>query len=150
MSLTGNATTREDYIRHRLSLGQGEIANINDLNEELLRFNATNDAQLHIMMKAGEKVGTTDYVIAVREPQQYLFGIVADNAGNKSSGLYRGGFFWQDRNLTGNRDALFLSTMASQGARSPSPRATRHRSTMRAARLGSTTARTACTSRTVP
>lgn len=118
VSLTGNATTREDYIRHRLSLGQGEIANINDLNEELLRFNATNDAQLHIMMKAGEKVGTTDYVIAVREPQQYLFGIVADNAGNKSSGLYRGGFFWQDRSLTGNRDALFLSTMASQGTKS--------------------------------
>lgn len=118
VSLTDNHTTREDYVRHRLSLKKGEVANIHDLNEELLRFNATNDAQLHIVMKAGAEVGMTDYVIAVREPQLYQFGIVADNAGNKSSGLYRGGFFWQDRSLTGNRDALFLSTMASQGTKS--------------------------------
>ena len=118
VSLTDNRTTREDYVRHRLSLKKGEVANIHDLNEELLRFNATNDAQLHIVMKAGAEVGTTDYVIAVREPQLYQFGIVADNAGNKSSGLYRGGFFWQDRSLTGNRDVLFLSTMASQGTKS--------------------------------
>lgn len=118
VSLTDNHTTREDYVRHRLSLKKGEVANIHDLNEELLRFNATNDAQLHIVMKAGAEVGTTDYVIAVREPQLYQFGIVADNAGNKSSGLYRGGFFWQDRSLTGNRDVLFLSTMASQGTKS--------------------------------
>ena len=118
VSLTDNHTTREDYVRHRLSLKKGEGANIHDLNEELLRFNATNDAQLHIVMKAGAEVGMTDYVIAVREPQLYQFGIVADNAGNKSSGLYRGGFFWQDRSLTGNRDALFLSTMASQGTKS--------------------------------
>lgn len=118
VSLTDNRTTREDYVRHRLSLKKGEVANIHDLNEELLRFNATNDAQLHIVMKAGAEVGTTDYVIAVREPQLYQFGIVADNTGNKSSGLYRGGFFWQDRSLTGNRDVLFLSTMASQGTKS--------------------------------
>lgn len=118
VSLIDNHTTREDYVRHRLSLKKGEVANIHDLNEELLRFNATNDAQLHIVMKAGAEVGMTDYVIAVREPQLYQFGIVADNAGNKSSGLYRGGFFWQDRSLTGNRDALFLSTMASQGTKS--------------------------------
>lgn len=118
VSLTDNRTTREDYVRHRLSLKKGEVANIHDLNEELLRFNATNDAQLHIVMKAGAEVGTTDYVIAVREPQLYQFGIVADNASNKSSGLYRGGFFWQDRSLTGNRDVLFLSTMASQGTKS--------------------------------
>ena len=118
VSLTDNRTTREDYVRHRLSLKKGEVANIHDLNEELLRFNATNDAQLHIVMKAGAEVGTTDYVIAVREPQLYQFGIVADNAGNKSSDLYRGGFFWQDRSLTGNRDVLFLSTMASQGTKS--------------------------------
>ena len=118
VSLTDNHTTREDYVRHRLSLKKGEAANIHDLNEELLRFNATNDAQLRIVMKAGAEVGTTDYVIAVREPQLYQFGIVADNAGNKSSGLYRGGFFWQDRSLTGNRDVLFLSTMVSQGTKS--------------------------------
>lgn len=116
--LEGNDTTRPDYIRKRISLPEGGIANIRELNREILRFNATNDAQLHITLKAGTKTGTTDYIITAREPQQQVFGVVADNAGSKSSGLYRGGVFWQDRSLTRNRDTLFLSSMFSQGTKS--------------------------------
>ena len=111
VKLQGNATTNDYYIRDRVSLKEGEVANINELNRDLLRFNATNDAQLRIAMKAGTAAGTTDYVITAIEPQKEVFGIMADNAGYKTSGLYRGGVYWQDRSLTGNRDSLFLSTL---------------------------------------
>lgn len=118
VKLQGNATTKDYYIRDRVSLKEGKVANVNELNRDLLRFNATNDVQLRIAMKAGTAAGTTDYVITAVEPQKEVFGIMADNAGYKTSGLYRSGIYWQDRSLTGNRDSLFLSTLFSQGTKS--------------------------------
>lgn len=116
-AISGNETTREDYIRNRISLEQGEIANINEINKELLRFNATNDAQLRIAMQAGKEPGTTDYVISVYEPQKETFGLFSDNAGSENSGLYRGGFFWQDRSLSGVRDSLMTTASFSEGTK---------------------------------
>lgn len=118
VDVRGNRTTREDYIRDRLDLKEGETANISHINKKLLRFNATNDVQLRISMKAGEAYGTTDYVITAAEPQQYIFGLFSDNAGSKTSGLYRGGVFWQDKSLTGNRDSLMMTSVFSKGTKS--------------------------------
>ena len=118
VDVRGNRTTREDYIRDRLDLKEGETANISHINKKLLRFNATNDVQLRISMKAGEAYGTTDYVITAAEPQQYIFGLFSDNAGSKTSGLYRGGVFWQDKSLTGNRDSLMMTSVFSKGIKS--------------------------------
>ena len=117
VSLQGNETTREDYIRNRVGLKEGEIANIEKLNRDLLRFNATNDAQLRISMQAGEKPGTTDYVITAYEPQKEIFGLFSDNAGSETSGLYRGGLFWQDRSLSGVRDSLMMTSVFSEGTK---------------------------------
>mgnify|MGYP007127280919 CR=1 FL=1 len=43
-----------------------------ELNDDLLRFNATNDVQLRITMHAGAEPGTTDYVISAYEPQKII------------------------------------------------------------------------------
>ena len=118
VSVEGNRSTRESYIRRRLSLEEGAVANLNAVNRDLLRFNATNDAQLRIVMRAGTEPGTTDYLIAAYEPQKELFGLFADNAGSRNSGLYRGGLFWQGRSLTGRRDSLMMTTVFSEGTKS--------------------------------
>ena len=118
VDVQGNASTREDYIRNRVDIEEGKIANISDVNKDLLLFNATNDVQLRITMKAGETYGTTDYVITAYEPQQHVFGLFSDNAGSETSGLYRGGMFWQDKSLTGNRDSLMLTSVFSKGTKS--------------------------------
>lgn len=118
VTVQGNDSTREDYIRNRVAIEEGKITNISDVNKDLLRFNATNDAQLRIAMKAGETYGTTDYVITAYEPQQQVFGLFSDNAGSETSGLYRGGMFWQDRSLTGVRDSLMMTSVFSEGTKS--------------------------------
>lgn len=118
VAIAGNDTTREDYIRNRLSVEEGKIANISSVNEDLLRFNASNDMQLRISMKAGQEPGTTDYVITAYEPQKETFGLFSDNAGSETSGLYRGGFFWQDRSLSGVRDSLMATSVFSEGTKS--------------------------------
>lgn len=118
IEVAGNKSTNLSYIRNRLHLSQDNIENVSVLNEDLLRFNATNDAQLRISLQAGEKPGTTDYLISVFEPQQRSVTVYADNAGYESSGLYREGLFFIDRSLTGVRDTLNISTIYSKGTES--------------------------------
>ncbi len=120
VTVQGNTSTRTTYITHRLPLAKGEISNLHELNESLLRFNATNDVQLRIAMKAGSEPATTDYVITAYEPQRDIFGIFADNAGTKTSGLYREGMYWQNCSLSGNRDALMVVGTRSEGTKSVS------------------------------
>lgn len=114
----GNNSTNESYITDRIGIERGNLANINDLNEDLLLFNGSNDIQLHITMHAGKEPGTTDYVISVAEPQKSLVNIYVDNAGSESSGEWREGLFFTDRSLTGNRDSLMLSGIRSDGTKS--------------------------------
>lgn len=71
-------------------------------------------------MKAGSEPATTDYVITAYEPQRDIFGIFADNAGTKTSGLYREGMYWQNCSLSGNRDALMVVGTRSEGTKSVS------------------------------
>lgn len=115
LSMVGRNSTNESYIKDRLHIKEGDIQDMNRLNADLLRFNATNDAQLRILLKSGEKTGTTDYVIAVKEPQKQIAGVFSDNAGSDTSGLYRVGAYWQDRDVMGNRDHFFLSGVRSEG-----------------------------------
>lgn len=114
----GNNSTNESYITDRIGIERGNLANINDLNEDLLLFNGSNDIQLHITMHAGKEPGTTDYVISVAEPQKSLVNLYVDNAGSESSGEWREGLFFTDRSLTGNRDSLMLSGIRSDGTKS--------------------------------
>ena len=117
VTISGRGTTRENYIRHRVHIEPGKIQDLNKLSDDLRRFNATNDAQLQITLLAGEKPRTTDYVISVKEPQEEVTGVFVDNAGMSTSGHYRAGMYWTDRNLTGNRDHLFFSTLRSDGVK---------------------------------
>lgn len=111
-----NRYTKPSYITKRLHLPQGEIANINTLNEDLLHFNATNDVQLRVIMQPGSEPGSTEYDIQAYEPQQFNTTVFTDNAGSYNSGIYRLGTFFNVKSLTGERDALSLGVMHSKGA----------------------------------
>ncbi len=118
--VAGNKSTNQGYIIGRIRLQPGELSNINELNKDLLRFNATNDVQLRIAMHAGQESGTTDYVISAYEPKRFNVTAYADNAGSKTSGEWREGIFFTDKSFSGNRDALMLSGIFSQGTKSGS------------------------------
>lgn len=120
VELVNNKDTKSKYILNRIPLEKGKPADINKLNKDLLRFNATNDVQLRIVMKAGTKEGTTDYVIEAYEPKKHNFVLFADNAGNYSSGEVRGGLFYNLRSLSGVRDNLGIGYVFSQGTQAVS------------------------------
>lgn len=116
IEVKGNEYTRSDYITNRLHLAAGEIANIKEINKDLLLFNATNSTQLRIIMKAGEESGTTDYEIIAYEPRQYTWHLMEDNAGSYTSGEYRTGLFFNAKSLSGNCDNLGAGAVFSEGA----------------------------------
>lgn len=118
--ISGNQSTAEHYIKDRIHLEEGKIPNLKEMNADLLRFNGTNDAQARIALKPGTKEGTTDYDLVLVEPQKSIFGLIADNMGNESTGLYRGGFYWNDRSLTGVRDNFVFTNVYSRGSKSGS------------------------------
>ncbi len=117
ITIQGNEHTRETYIRDRVSLQSGAVANIQDLNKELRRFNGSNDAQMRIMMKAGEEAGTTDYEIQLIEPEKnQTISLYVDNAGYENNGRWRAGLLYNNRSLTGHRDHLNINYLHSEGS----------------------------------
>ncbi|OBW93920.1 hypothetical protein QV01_00705 [Gallibacterium genomosp. 3] len=118
IQMTGNATTRDRYILNRIHLEKDKVANLAEISDALIRFNATNDAQLGLVLKAGEETGTTDYEIRVQEPPRHTVRFFSDNAGSKNNGQYRYGMSLFNASLTGNRDSLSITLLSSQGTRS--------------------------------
>ena len=110
--------TRESYIRRAFEFEDGKVANYRDMLDDLIRFNMTNDVQLAIDLHAGKNEGTTDYDIFVQEPDERIFNLFADSSGAKSSGRYRIGIGYNERNLLGYRDRFQFFTLASRGAKS--------------------------------
>lgn len=115
--VNNNKYTKTKYITNRMHLAKGEIANIKQLNKDLLLFNATNSTQLRIMMKAGTEPGTTDYEITAYEPKRDTWTVFEDNAGSETSGEYRTGLFFNTKSLSGHCDALSLGTVISEGTK---------------------------------
>lgn len=111
VSVVGNKTTTTDYVTRRIDLPNGQVENLHHLNDKLTYFNGTNDAQVRVMLEAGQEPGTTDFVLQVYEPQQINHTIFTDNAGNYSSGMYRAGYFMNVKSMTGSRDSLTMGTI---------------------------------------
>lgn len=116
--LVGNKDTKDSYIKDRLAIKPNEISNINKLNEDLLRFNGTNDVQLRISMRAGKEPGTTEYIISAYEPKRTNFNVYVDTLGSDTTGEWREGLFYTNRSFSGHRDNLTLSTLWSKGTQS--------------------------------
>ena len=117
VSVTGNKHTKAGYITGRLGLKPGAIANTDELNRNLRWFHGTNDLQLRVVMKPGAQEGTTDYEIVAFEPQNQTVTLYMDNDGYESSGRWRQGIFYNNRSLSGQRDALRASFLRSQGTK---------------------------------
>jgi len=117
-TVQGNKSTKISYVLKRIDLVPGEVSNLRELNKSILRFNAVNDAQARIELRAGETFGTTDYLIQLIEPQHHQFSVFADNLGSESSGGYRAGLSYVNTSLLGYRDALSLTGIRTRGATS--------------------------------
>ncbi len=113
--LDGNKDTRDSYILKRISFKPGDLINIDTLEKDLFRFNASNDLRLKAELMAGESFGTTDLIVKVTEPKKTQLSLFCDNTGRGETGLYRYGLNILNRSLFGYRDSLNLVLFGADG-----------------------------------
>ena len=118
ISLRGNENTSAGYVTWRLGQTPGSLVDLEDLEQELIRFNRTTDAQLQAELKPGQAFGTTDLHLTIVEPPRHDLRVFIDNAGADSTGEWRRGITYLNRSLFGWRDDFTLSTTRSDGVES--------------------------------
>lgn len=118
VSLNGNDSTNESYIANRLRLESGDLMDMPQLEEALIRFNRTNDVQLQADLKPGEAFATTDMGLTVKEPPRQELRLTVDTLGSETTGKYRAGLAYQNRSLFGFRDDLMLARTQALGQES--------------------------------
>lgn len=116
--LEGNDSTLADYITDRIGLKPGDLVTLPALEDDLLRFNRSNDIRLNARLTPGEAFATTDLELVVTEPPRQLVRAFADNGGSRSTGQTRFGLAYFNRSVLGYRDDFSLAAMRSEGQQS--------------------------------
>jgi len=118
VTIEGNHSTREKYIRDRIPLERNKISNFKELDKSLTHFNLTNDSPIQLNMLSGKIPGTTDYVMEIYEPKRQQFLVFTDNFGQKNTGEVRLGLNYTNNSVTGNRDQLSVTGLLTEGTAS--------------------------------
>ncbi|MBO6290190.1 MAG: ShlB/FhaC/HecB family hemolysin secretion/activation protein [Alphaproteobacteria bacterium] len=120
VTIEGNRWTKKSHIKKRLDMKEGEIFNIQKLEENMLVYNRYNDnIEIKGSLAAGKKVGTTDVKIKAEEKAPYHLAAVADNAGRKTIGKNRAGLIASHDSLFGYRDRLSAGVYANRYSWTP-------------------------------
>ena len=116
INVKDNKSTNEKFVRSNIGVKSGDYLNIKEVQDNILMFNAANDIKTRIAMAPGDAFATTDLDVIVEEPERVSVSAFVDNAGQKSTGLYRAGAIASIRSLTGYRDNLNLGGVVSEGS----------------------------------
>lgn len=114
-SVVGNQQTSERYIRGGVNPPAGEVLDVPKLNQDVVRFNRTNEVQLRALLQPGTDFGLTDLQIAVTEPPVNTLQLFADNQGVQTTGRNEAGIYYKRHGLFGVDDRLTFYGVKSEG-----------------------------------
>lgn len=113
--IEGTEYTKAQYLTQRMGLKSGDLLRLDQLEQDIIRFNKTNGSQLKVVLVKGDKFGTTDVVLKVAEQPRQQGLLFSDNAGSESTGQYRLGAAWSMNSLQGGGDNLSVNTTYAKG-----------------------------------
>ena len=116
---TGLTTTKPEYVRRASGIKPGEIFRTDTLEAKLAEFNTFTDLKSRLNISPGKADGTSDLELVMQERKRFGATLLADNAGQHSTGYYRGGVFASARGLVSTaytRDVLTAGYVGSRGA----------------------------------
>ena len=115
LRIEGNASTNDDYVAERLRLKPAMLIDLARLEEDMVRFNRSNDAQMRADLQAGAEFGQTDIAVTIVEPNRDDLRLSIENSGSAGTGEMRQGISYLRRSVTGRRDDLYLATASADG-----------------------------------
>ena len=120
VTITGNRWTKSSHIKDRLDIYEGEVFNIQKLENNMLVYNRYNDnISIKGNLTPGQKNGTTDITVQADEIFPYHILAVADNAGRETIGKNRAGLIAAHDSLLGYRDKLSIGAYANRYSTTP-------------------------------
>lgn len=120
ISIENNRWTSDSYIEKRISAREGEIFQIVELEEDIVKFNKYNDGiKLKANLKKGEALETTDIVLSADEKFPFHVRGLMDNAGRKTIGELRGGLMLSADSLFKQRDRFAMGSYVSSHSVTP-------------------------------
>jgi hemolysin activation/secretion protein len=116
LSIKAGAYTRAGYAAARISSDQGEVLDIARLQQQIGRFNRTNDTQIQASLTPGSQSGTTDILLSLRDPPRNSLQLFVDNNGYDSTGRVEGGLSFRRNDLVIDGDHASLYLLGSGGS----------------------------------
>ena len=116
---TGLTTTKPEYVRRASGIKPGEVFRTDTLEAQLAEFNSFTDLKSRLNISPGKADGTSDLELVMQERKRFGATLLTDNAGQHSTGYYRGGVFATARGLVSTaytRDILTAGYVGSRGA----------------------------------
>lgn len=117
IEIKNNRWTKKGYIDSRISLEEGELFNIEELEKDVIKFNNNNSIKLRVGLNAGEEPGQTDITINAEDPFPFHLAFMTDNQGRQTIGTTRWGGMLAADSLLGHRDKMSLGGFLGKGNR---------------------------------
>ncbi len=92
-------STRPGYVEKSLQIHKGDVFNRNDMEENLIRSNSSNNSKARLAIAPGDEDTMTTLDLIVNDENRFSGLMFTDNAGQESTGYYRGGIVATARRL---------------------------------------------------
>ena len=103
------------FVQHQLRFSGNPSFNIQQLEEEILRYNRTFRSQLVAEIEPGGDLGDCTLKLTRILPQAISGGYYVDNSGRESSGRIRQGVYMNLSDILGANDSFFMSYDKTEG-----------------------------------
>ena len=120
ISVENNQYTSDSYITKRVSAKEGDLFQVIELEQDILKFNKYNNGiKLKADLNKSQTLGATDITLKAEEKFPFHVTALMDNAGRRTIGELRGGLILQADSLFKQRDRLTLGSYVSRYSVTP-------------------------------
>ena len=118
VALVGERTSTDEFVFDRVTLAKGTTVDVPTASKDIELFNATNRAQLRLLLQPGAEFGYTDLLLGITEPPQTELEIFMDNQGVTSTGEFQLSALDRRYGIMGNDDTFLTYLSSSEGSSS--------------------------------
>ena len=118
ITLSGEKWLKKSFVMNRIHQQPGDLLSVDQIEQDLVRFNSLYAAKLRANLAAGAEAGKTDVALEMAEPDRYTLTTYLDNSGSYATGPGRGVAIIGVNGLTGYGDNVQVTVGGTEGSRS--------------------------------